>query len=174
MDQEFVILVNEKDEEIGAMEKMQAHVSGRLHRALSVFIYNNEGKWLLHKRAEHKYHSAGLWTNTCCSHPRQGESTLEAAHRRLQEEMGMSCMLDHRFSFIYKAELDHDLTEHELDHVFVGHSSEIPVPNKDEVSDWRYVTSDELKAEIERSPASFTEWFKIIYPKLIEEMVTHD
>jgi isopentenyl-diphosphate delta-isomerase len=174
MDQEFVILVNERDEEIGAMEKMQAHVSGRLHRALSVFIYNNEGKWLLHKRAEHKYHSAGLWTNTCCSHPRQGESTLKAAHRRLQEEMGMSCTLEHRFSFIYKAALDHELTEHELDHVFVGYSSDMPMPNKDEVSDWRFVTSAELRVEVERTPEAFTEWFKIIYPKLIEEMVTHE
>lgn len=174
MNHDFVILVDENDNETGVMEKMEAHVSGSLHRALSVFIFNSQGKWLLHKRAANKYHSAGLWTNACCSHPRHGESTIDAANRRLLEEMGMSCALEHQFSFTYKASLDHGLTEHELDHVFIGYSDTLPVPDPAEVAEWKYVTLEELEAELKYSAADYTEWFKLIYPRLISEMATHD
>lgn len=165
---EFVILVDEQDNAIGTMEKQQAHVEGVLHRAFSIFIFNSEKKLLLQKRASTKYHCAGLWTNTCCSHPRENETVLEAANRRLQEEMGMSCDLNSIFSFVYKAEFENGLTEHEFDHVFFGQSDETPSLNLEEVEDFRYVGMEELQAEIKERPESFTPWFLIALDRVQE------
>ncbi|HTF04267.1 MAG TPA: isopentenyl-diphosphate Delta-isomerase [Bacteroidia bacterium] len=164
--QEYVILVDANDNETGTAEKMEAHRSGTLHRAISVFIFNSEGKWLLQKRAEGKYHSGGLWTNACCSHPRPGEDTATAAHRRLQEEMGIRCDLNHAFAFTYRAELDHDLIEHELDHIFIGRTDAVPNPDPGEVSGWKYFSTQELETALKESPDQFTEWFKLILPRL--------
>lgn len=163
---EQVILVNENDQEIGLMEKLEAHEKGVLHRAFSVFIFNHNSELLLHKRASSKYHSGGLWTNTCCSHPRQGESILSAGKRRLQEEMGFNTELSHEFSFIYKAELDGGLTEHELDHVLFGIYNGAPVPNPEEVEDWRYVSMEDIEKDIADNPGAYTEWFKIIFNRV--------
>ena len=170
--EERVILVNEKDEAIGTMEKMDAHEKAVLHRAFSVFVFDTHGRMLLQRRAMSKYHSGGLWTNTCCSHPREGETTEEAAHRRLQEEMGFDCPLDDRFHFIYKAELDQGLTEHELDHVFTGvHEGEIHL-NSVEVMEYRYISWADLEAELADDPSSFTEWFKIALPEVKNKNTT--
>ena len=163
---EKVILVDENDCEIGLMEKMEAHEKALLHRAFSVFVFNDEGKLLLQRRATHKYHSAGLWTNTCCSHQRQGETTLEASHRRLQEEMGFDCELEEKFSFIYKVNFDNGLSEHEYDHVVFGTFNEEPQINPDEVSDFRYVSIKEIKEAIELDKSQFTFWFLVAFDQL--------
>ena len=165
---EFVILVDEQDNAIGTMEKQQAHVEGVLHRAFSIFIFNSEKKLLLQKRASSKYHCGGLWTNTCCSHPRENETVLEAANRRLNEEMGMSCDLQSIFSFVYKAEFENGLTEHEFDHVFFGQSNQTPTLNREEVEDFRYVGMEELQIEINENPAHFTPWFLIALDRVKE------
>lgn len=161
MHEEFVILVNERDEAQGTMEKMEAHRKGLLHRAFSVFIFNELGEMLIHRRAESKYHSGGLWTNACCSHPRADETLEEAAHRRLMEEMGFDCDIMPQFRFTYEAKLDQGLTEHELDHVFFGTFNGDPQPNPDEVSAWKYVPMPALKSDILAHPDRYTEWFKI-------------
>ncbi len=168
---EYVVLVDEKNNETGVMEKMEAHRSGKLHRAISVFIYNSKGELLMHKRAAGKYHSAGLWTNTCCSHPRPGEDAREAAMRRLQEEMGMKCELVHAFDFTYKAELENGLTEHEFDHVFTGISDALPAPNPDEVEAWEYICEEDLALELRDNPQLFTVWFRMIYPNLTPQTI---
>lgn len=161
-----VILVDEQDMPVGAMEKMEVHQKALLHRAFSVFIFNERGEMLLHKRADKKYHSGGLWTNACCSHPRPGEDTLAAAGKRLQEEMGIVTAIKKAFDFVYRAELDNGLTEHEFDHVFTGvYSGEI-VPDKEEVSDYCYKAIDEIKDSIRSHPQKYTEWFKIAFPKM--------
>lgn len=165
---EQVILVNEADEQVGTMEKMEAHEQGSLHRAFSVFLFNAEGELLLHQRALSKYHSGGLWTNTCCSHPRPGETVLDAAHRRLMEEMGMSADLSEAFSFLYRAELDHGMIEHELDHVVLGEAVAAPVPNPEEVEAYRYVALDALRDEVAAHPERFTAWFKICLPEVLK------
>jgi isopentenyl-diphosphate delta-isomerase len=170
---EQVILVNENDEEIGSMEKMQAHVEARLHRAFSVFVFNAKNELMLHKRAAHKYHSGGLWTNTCCSHPRPGEKTIDAAHRRLQEEMGFDCELTEKFSFLYCKELDHDLTENELDHVLTGFYENEPALNKDEVEDWRFISLQDLKKSLIEEPELYTEWFRIICEEHWQEILVN-
>lgn len=168
--EERVILVNDKDEAIGSMEKMEAHEKGVLHRAFSVFVFDTHDRMLLQRRAMSKYHSGGLWTNTCCSHPREGETTEEAAHRRLQEEMGFDCPLEARFHFIYKAELDKGLTEHELDHVFTGiHEGEIHL-NSVEVMEYRYISMADLEVELAEDASQYTEWFKIALPELRSKM----
>jgi len=159
---EYVILVDEQDRETGIMEKQQAHVEGKLHRAISVFIFNTKGELLLQQRAAGKYHSANLWTNTCCSHPRPGEQVQAAAVRRLMEEMGMVCDLEEIFSFIYKAELG-TLTEYELDHVFTGTTDVVPVPDAGEVANWKYVDAQELDDMMHDHPEEYTEWFKICF-----------
>lgn len=159
---EEVILVNEEDQPIGQMEKMEAHQKGLLHRAFSVLIFNSSEQVLLQKRASSKYHSGGLWTNTCCSHPRPGETVLDAANRRLMEEMGMTADLTERFHFIYKTDLDNDLVEHELDHVLVGQSDDLPKLNSDEAEDFKYIDLETLKEELKSSPENYTVWFKII------------
>ncbi len=162
-----VILVNKNDEETGTMEKMEAHLQGKLHRAFSVFLINNKGEWLLQKRADSKYHSAGLWTNTCCSHPRPGEDIYEAAQRRLKEEMGITCNLEHAFSFIYKKKFDNNLTEHEYDHVFTGVYEGEPVINKAEVSAWRYLSIEIIREELAADASSFSYWFQLAMPRMI-------
>ncbi len=161
MQVEYVILVNKNDLPLGTMEKMEAHERGVLHRAFSIFIFNNEGKLLLQRRALEKYHSPGLWTNTVCSHPRAGEKTIEAAHRRLNEEMGFDCELKELFSFVYNANVGDGLREHEYDHVFIGFSNTIPKPNPDEVGDWKYMDFDEVYQSVEKNPEQYTVWFKI-------------
>jgi isopentenyl-diphosphate delta-isomerase len=165
MIQQNVILVDEHDREVGLMEKMEAHHKGLLHRAFSVLVFNENGELLLQRRAFGKYHSEGLWTNTCCSHPYPGESILEAGKRRLFEEMGFTCELSEVFSFIYKAELENRLIEHELDHVLVGFSEETPHLNLEEVSAFKWMNVDEIKADIKENSSHYTAWFRI----LIEE-----
>ncbi|HKC67065.1 MAG TPA: isopentenyl-diphosphate Delta-isomerase [Bacteroidia bacterium] len=160
---EYVVLVDEQDKELGTMEKMQAHVEGKLHRAVSVFIFNSKHELLLQKRADEKYHSAGLWTNTCCSHPRPDEAPEPAAHRRLKEEMGLTCNLKFAFTFIYKAHLDNNLTEHEFDYVYIGTTDNVPKQNPAEVADYKYISVNELDTDIKQHPAKYTEWFKICH-----------
>lgn len=161
-----VILVDEHDVQTGTMEKMEVHQKALLHRAFSVFIFNDKGEMLLHKRAERKYHSAGLWTNACCSHPKPGEDTLVAAETRLQEEMGFCVPLKKAFDFIYKAPFDNGLTEHEFDHVFIGDYDGDIEPNAEEVSDYCFKSTEEIKTSIESHPQKYTEWFKIAFPKM--------
>lgn len=160
--EEFVVLVNPQDEVLGLMEKQQAHVNGLLHRAFSVFLFNAKGEMLLQKRAAGKYHSPNRWTNAVCSHPRDGESYLEAAKRRMKEELGIEAELTEKFSFIYKANVGGGLWEHELDHVFVGTYDDEFKLNPNEVAEVRYISMAELDKEISRNPEHFTEWFKII------------
>lgn len=167
---EKVILVDENDIPIGEMEKMEAHVQGLLHRAISVFIINSNGEWLLHRRAMEKYHSKGLWTNTSCSHPCPGEATADAAIRRLKFEMNLDTPLKELFHFTYKAQLENGLTEHEIDHVFVGYSDILPVPNPDEVMDYTYISVEDLNNDMALHPTNYTEWFKLIY-KRVQEMI---
>lgn len=162
-----MILVDQQDHQIGTMEKMEAHLKGALHRAFSVFIFNSKGELLLQQRALDKYHSAGKWTNTCCSHPRPGELTEDAAHRRLMEEMGMKCKLQYGFSFLYEASFSNDLIEHEYDHVFFGRSDELPEINPSEVAAFKYITLDNLSAELKRSPDQYTEWLKICFDRVM-------
>jgi isopentenyl-diphosphate Delta-isomerase len=164
--EQYVVLVNEKDEAQGTIEKMEAHVKGLLHRAFSVFVFNTKDELLLQRRALTKYHSGGLWTNTCCSHPRPNEDVFSAAHRRLQEELGFDCVLEKAFSFVYYAALDNGLIEHEFDHVFIGISEEKCLMNKEEVEEIAYKSMATLKDEIKSQPEQFTEWFKIALPKL--------
>lgn len=158
----LLILVDENDQPTGTMEKLEAHQKAMLHRAFSVLISNSKNEFLIHQRASGKYHSAGLWTNTCCSHPMPGEDTETAAHRRLQEEMGFDCDLEHQFHFIYKTELENQLTEHELDHVFTGVFDGIPHPDPQEVSTYRWISREDLEAEMTAAPEKFTYWFKEI------------
>ena len=166
---EQVILVDEQDQPVGLMEKQAAHIGPHLHRAFSVFVFNSKGELLLQQRALTKYHSPGLWTNTCCSHPRDGETVVEAAERRLREEMGMSCEMHEVYTFIYQAPVGQGLTEHEFDHVLIGRSDTLPVVNTDEVASWKYMRLDDLKKDIELYPELYTEWFKITF----EEMTQH-
>jgi isopentenyl-diphosphate delta-isomerase len=163
---EQVILVNEADQEVGFMEKMEAHEKAVLHRAFSVFIFNEAGEMLLQQRASNKYHSANLWTNTCCSHPKPGELTKNAAHRRLQEEMGFDTPLEKAFDFVYKAPFDNGLTEYEFDHVFIGSYQGNIHPNPLEVKDYAFRTFENINQLIATEPAQFTSWFLIAFPKV--------
>ena len=163
MAEEHVILVNEKDQEIGLMPKFEAHQKAVLHRAFSVFIFNSENELMLQQRASNKYHSPNLWTNTCCSHQRSGESNIQAGTRRLYEEMGFTTSLKEITSFIYKAPFDNGLTEHELDHIMVGYYNEDPVINSDEVEDWKWMKIEDVKKDISLNPDLYTAWFKIIF-----------
>ena len=166
MDEEEVILVNKKDIQLGLMPKMEAHRKGVLHRAFSVFIFKSSRELLIQKRSSQKYHSPGLWTNTCCSHQRDGESTIDAANRRLNEEMGLNADLKEIFSFIYKANLKNGLIEHEFDHVLVGYTDLSPIINIKEVEDWKWVDLSILEHDIDRNPNIYTEWFKIIFKRV--------
>ncbi len=160
---EMVILVDPHDRQIGVEEKMKAHREGRLHRAFSVFVFNEKSEMLLQKRAPQKYHSGGLWTNACCSHPRPDETVEQAAVRRLQEEMGFVCELKKASHFIYKAELDGGLIEHEFDHVFIGNYDGKVCPNSDEVADYRWFSIQKIKHELEHFPEKYTAWFRIAF-----------
>jgi isopentenyl-diphosphate delta-isomerase len=170
--EENVILVDLLDNQLGLMPKMEAHEKAVLHRAFSVFIFNDKGELMLQQRAAHKYHSPLLWTNTCCSHQRDGESNIEAGKRRLIEEMGFKTNLKEIFSFVYKAPFDNGLTEHELDHVMIGNFNGTPKINTDEVASYKWMTLEEVKKDIELQPKLYTAWFKIIfkesYLKLID------
>lgn len=170
MIEEQVILVNENDEKLGLMPKQEAHVKGVLHRAFSVFIFNNNKELMLQQRALHKYHSPGLWTNTCCSHQRDGESNLEAGRRRLSEEMGFVADLKETISFIYKAPFDNGLTEHELDHILIGNFEDDPNINEDEVASWKWIDIEILKKDIKTNPEIYTAWFKIIFDKFYQNL----
>lgn len=169
--EERVVLVDEKDRELGTMSKMKAHQKAVLHRAISVFIFNKKGEWLLQKRALNKYHSSGLWSNAACTHPRPNETYLEAANRRLKEEMGIECELTDLFNFIYKAKLDNNLIEHELDHVFVGYSEQIPNFNAEEVCDYQYRSFDNLKTDIHANPDKYTYWFNHVYENVQKHLI---
>ncbi|MEM7819591.1 MAG: isopentenyl-diphosphate Delta-isomerase [Candidatus Aenigmatarchaeota archaeon] len=164
---EFVILVDKNDKEIGTMEKIEAHKKAKLHRAFSIFIFNSKNEMLIQKRAKTKYHCGGLWSNTCCSHPRPGETIENATHRKLKQEMGFDCELKEIFSFIYKAKFDNGLTEYEFDHVFIGkYESEI-IPNKNEIDDWKFISIKELLKDVKNHPKKYTPWFKKVLKKVI-------
>lgn len=167
MDKDLVILVDEQDGEIGLKEKLAAHHDGDLHRAISVFLFDSAGRMLLQRRATGKYHSGGLWTNTSCSHPRPAETVLDAAVRRLHEEMGIRCPdLEHAFSFTYKADVGNNLTEHELDHVFTGSSDVLPVPDPLEVMDYRYASFADIEKDLQQHPEHYTTWFRLIFERI--------
>ncbi|MCB0445011.1 MAG: isopentenyl-diphosphate Delta-isomerase [Gelidibacter sp.] len=176
MKEEQVILVNENDEPIGLMPKMEAHEKAVLHRAFSVFIFNANNELMLQQRAAHKYHSPLLWTNTCCSHQRDGETNIEAGKRRLQEEMGFETELKDTISFIYKAPFDNGLTEHEFDHILVGHFNENPTINPDEVANWKWMPLEAVKDDMATHPNLYTEWFKIIFDKYYQHinLINHE
>ncbi len=163
-----LILVDENDNQIGFGDKIETHVKGILHRAVSVFLFDLEGNWILQQRAFSKYHSAGLWSNTCCTHPYINEETKVAANRRLKEELGVDCELNFAFKFLYKANLNNGLIEHELDHVFIGFTNKIPIPNELEVYSWRKSTYLSIKKELNENPENYTEWFRLIFEKVNE------
>lgn len=163
MTEELVILVDEQDRQVGLMPKIEAHEKALLHRAFSVFIFNQKNELMLQRRALGKYHSPGLWTNTCCSHQRPEETNVQAGKRRLQEEMGFTTDLKDSISFIYKAPFDNGLTEHEFDHILLGEYQDAPNPNPDEVAEWKWMTPEAVAEDMEHNPAIYTEWFKIIF-----------
>jgi isopentenyl-diphosphate delta-isomerase len=173
MIEENVILVNEYDEQVGLMPKLEAHEKAVLHRAFSVFVLNDRNEIMLQQRAAHKYHSPLLWTNTCCSHQREGESNIEAGGRRLYEEMGFITDLTELFHFIYKAPFDNGLTEHELDHVMIGRYNDEPVINRDEVAQWKWMTAEDIKADMIVNPHIYTIWFKIIFDEFYHYIESH-
>jgi isopentenyl-diphosphate delta-isomerase len=170
MKEELVILVNEHDQQIGLMPKLEAHEKGLLHRAFSVFIFNDSDELMLQQRAKGKYHSPGLWTNTCCSHQRDGETSIEAGIRRLEEEMGFTTPLQETTSFIYKAPFDNGLTEHEFDHILIGKYNQEPKINKEEVSAWKWMALEDVKEDIKNHPERYTSWFKIIFDKFYQHL----
>ena len=170
MKEEQVVLVNEKDEKIGLMPKQEAHVKGVLHRAFSVFIFNSKNELMLQQRAFEKYHTPGLWANTCCSHQRDGESSIEAGKRRLMEEMGFTTDLKETTTFIYKAPFDNGLTEHELDHILVGSYEADPKINPEEVASWKWMDLEEVRDDIKNNPDIYTPWFKIIFDKFYQHL----
>lgn len=163
---EYVVLVDKHDKPRGLMEKMEAHVKAELHRAFSIFIFNSRHELLLQQRALSKYHTPGLWTNTCCSHPREGESLEQATSRRLMEEMGMQTKIEEAFSFIYQADVGQGLTEHEFDHVFIGYSDQKPTINPEEVESWKYESMPNIRKDIEQNPDLYTVWFKIAFDQV--------
>ncbi len=165
---ENVILVTPDDQPLGAEEKLKAHLEGKLHRAFSVFIFNSQGEMLLQRRALHKYHSPGLWSNACCSHPRPGEDSEAAAHRRMKEEMGFDCHIERAFQFTYKAEFDNGLTENELDHVFIGEYNGVVQPDPEEVAEYRWIDADSLKKDMQENPEQYTYWFRVVLDKVLK------
>ncbi len=158
-----VILVDEQDNPIGEEEKLKAHLDGKLHRAFSIFLFNDKNEILLQQRALNKYHSAGLWTNTCCSHPQPNSDIKKDISNRLLFEMGITCELNWQFSFKYKASFKNGITEHELDHVYTGIFNKNPSPNPDEVAEWKWISIIDLKLDLEKKPEKYTEWFKIAF-----------
>ena len=173
MKEENVILVNENDEQIGLMPKLEAHEKAILHRAFSVFVLNSKNEIMLQQRASQKYHSPLLWTNTCCSHQREGESNIAAGSRRLYEEMGFNTELKELFHFIYKAPFDNGLTEHELDHVMIGYFNEEPKINPEEVEDWKWMKIEDVKIDMGNQPDLYTVWFKIIFDEFYHFLEDH-
>ena len=173
MIEEKVILVDINDEPIGLMDKMAAHEQALLHRAFSVFVLNDKNEVMLQQRASQKYHSPLLWTNTCCSHQRAGESNIQAGKRRLEEEMGFKTELKELFHFIYKAPFDNGLTEHELDHVMIGYSNLEPKINPEEVESWKWMKIEDIKTDMEIHPEIYTVWFKIIFDKFYHYLEDH-
>lgn len=165
MKKKEVILVDENDIAIGSMEKQKAHEKGCLHRAFSIFVLNDKKELLLQKRAENKYHSGGLWTNTCCSHPQPGETLKDAVNNRLMEEMGFQCPLEKAFSFTYRAEVDNNLTEHEFDHVFIGRFNDRAEANPEEVMDWKWMSLSSLEKDLKANPETYTSWLGIVYDR---------
>ncbi|MBI2664488.1 isopentenyl-diphosphate Delta-isomerase [Candidatus Woesearchaeota archaeon] len=163
---ERVVLVDENDNEIGTAEKLQAHKDGRLHRAFSIFIFDSRGSLMLQQRAKSKYHSGGLWANTCCSHPRKGEAVEQAAHRRLQEEMGFDTDLKEIASFTYEVKFDNGLWEHEFDHVLLGRYGGSPTVNPDEVDDWKWISLEDLKQDVKDNPGIYAYWLKVALEKV--------
>ena len=163
---EFVVLVDLNDQPLGKMEKMEAHEKGILHRAFSAFIFNDKNELILQQRAFSKYHSPGLWTNTCCSHPRDGEDTEVAVHRRMIEEMGFDCPVHEVFHFTYKADVGQGLTEHEFDHVFIGKYNHKPTINPEEVNEWKYMKMVEIRKDMQQNPEKYTVWFRIAFDKV--------
>lgn len=170
MERNNVVRVDENDNAIAEMEKLVAHEQGCLHRAFSVFIFNDKGELLLQQRANHKYHGAGLWTNTCCSHPQWGEDVNSSAMERLNYEMGLQCDLKWIYSFIYNEQVENNLIEHELDYVFIGYSNQDPVLNKDEVQDYKWIYIDEILSDIKNNPSHYTIWFKQAFPELLSKI----
>jgi isopentenyl-diphosphate delta-isomerase len=170
IDRQKVVLVDEHDNEVGIEDKLEAHKNGgKLHRAFSIFVFNSKGETMLQKRAEGKYHSAGKWSNTCCSHPAPGEAVIEAAHRRLKEEMGFDCDMEEKFSFIYRADVGNGLTEWEYDHVIFGRYDGEPNINKEEASAYKWISLDMLKKDVEENPQNYTPWLRICLDRVIEE-----
>lgn len=168
-----VVLVNERDEETGTMGKLEAHQQGALHRAFSVFIFNRAGRLLLQQRADGKYHSAGLWTNSCCSHPRPGETLRSAVRRRLREELGIRCTVEEEFSFTYRADVGNGLVEHELDHVFFGHYDGPLQPDPAEVQDLRWMRMNDLADDLRTSPERYTAWLRMCWPMVMDRFAMH-
>ena len=173
MEEEQVILVNELDEQIGLMAKLEAHEKAILHRAFSVFVLNDKNEIMLQQRAHQKYHSPLLWTNTCCSHKRDGETNIQAGSRRLYEEMGFKTELKELFNFIYKAPFDNGLTEHELDHVMIGYYNEGPMINTEEVEDWKWMKIEDIQKDMLLNPEIYTVWFKIIFDEFYHFLEEH-
>lgn len=167
--EEKIILVDQNDVALGPIEKLEAHEKGLLHRAFSVFLFNSKGELLIQQRSEDKYHSAGLWTNTCCSHPNYEENLLDAINRRLQEEMGMTAEVEYKFKFTYEAMLENNLTEHEIDHVYFGRSDDIPIINPQEVKNWKYIEMNELQKGLNCYPEKYTSWLKICFPEVLKQ-----
>lgn len=165
---EILILVDHEDNETGYLDKLSVHQSGLLHRAFSIFIFNPAGELLLQQRAFDKYHSPGLWSNTCCSHPRRGESTSDACRRRLMEEMGISCPLEFVFSFVYKAGFENGLTEHEYDHVYFGKSDQVPRPDPAEVNSWKFMRLESLEKELSLHPEDYSQWLRLSFPQVMQ------
>jgi len=172
MEEEYVILVDENDRQIGLMPKLEAHQKALLHRAFSVFIFNHKNELMLQQRALQKYHSPGLWTNTCCSHQRKGETNIEAGKRRLLEEMGFATNLQETISFIYKAPFDNGLTEHEYDHVMIGYYNDKPKINLEEVANWKWMALEDVRTDLKVNPENYTAWFKIIFDKFYRHINT--
>jgi isopentenyl-diphosphate delta-isomerase len=171
MTRDHVILVNQFDEQVGTMEKIKAHQQGLLHRAFSIFIFNEEGKLLLQQRADGKYHGAGLWTNTCCSHPQDKENLLESALERLNYEMGFKCDLQKIFSFIYQAPVENNLIEHEFDHVFIGFYNQDPIPNPLEVKSYAWADIHWIRNDVKLHPEKYTIWFRTIWERVLEHQL---
>ncbi|MFD1769193.1 isopentenyl-diphosphate Delta-isomerase [Sphingobacterium suaedae] len=170
MERNNVVLVDENDNAIAEMEKLAAHEQGYLHRAFSVFIFNDKEELLLQQRANHKYHGAGLWTNTCCSHPQWEEDVDSSAKERLKYEMGLTCDLRLIYSFIYNERVENNLTEHELDYIFIGHSNQSPVLNQDEAQDYKWMNADEILMDIKVNPSHYTVWFRQAFPELLSKI----
>ncbi|MEE1885729.1 isopentenyl-diphosphate Delta-isomerase [Pedobacter flavus] len=172
--EELLILVDEDDVELGYLDKWNVHKIGLLHRAFSVFIFNSKGELLLQQRSDEKYHSPGVWTNTCCSHPLKGEILESAIFRRLEQELGMQCPVTFQFKFQYKSHFENDLVEHEIDHVYFGWSDQQPKINPAEIKDWRYISLDNLKLEMEQYPDNFSTWIRICFPQIEASIKLHN